>query len=98
MWVAIVIFGVVLAVVVLGVCRLLAPQGPRYGYVRNKRVRPGTVYRSAASIAMNSAPMPITPDRYQLLLEREGQELNWVDVTPEQYEKAVIGKVWHPDA
>lgn len=98
MWAAIVVLALLFASMGWLMYRHLRHQGPKYGYVRDKRVLPGTVYRSMASVAMHTAPLPLVPDRYQLLLDREGEEPNWIDVSPQQYEQAVIDRLWWPNS
>ena len=97
MWVAMGVLMFVLGGLVFLICRLFRHQGTTYGYVRDKRVQPGMMYRSVASVSIGGAPLQMA-DRYQLLLEREGQEPNWIDVSPDQYRSAAIGHIWHPDA
>lgn len=80
---------------IVAVRRLLRPK-PTFGYIIDKRVHYGSAYRGVASVAMGTAPLPIIPPRYQLLLQRKNEKPNWIDVTREQYGRAQEGQLW-PD-
>lgn len=95
---------VILAAVVVSLFgfALAGQKKPRYGLVIDKKTAPdylretfGYQTRATMMIAGHREPAPL---RYQLLLSREGERPNWVDVTEEQYRNAHIGQVWPSDA